>query len=618
MICSFAMATPLTGQILDHENRRPKIIGQVDLKTNEEEAITLQLSHLYVEDKDDFFYPWGFTLKVFQGQNYILSGNTVTPIINFTGKLSVPVVVNDGEDDSEIYKVEIEVNGINDPPVITGQGTLTTETNTPIALQFSNLVVNDPDNTYPNGFSMSIFAGANYTVNDRTVTPAPNFKGTLSVGVVVNDGVATSPVFNVQISVMNSNKTPVITGQLSLSTAQNQPFIIQFSHITVSDPDNTYPNGFTLTAYNGQNYSVNNTTVTPANNFTGTLSVKITVNDGNTDSAPFDLKINVNAYNNIPTITGQTPVVAREDETIPILTSYLTVADTDDTYPTGFRLVLSSGANYTFFNNAVKPVDNFNGVLPVTVSVVDPKGNASKTFPLMVSVTPINDPPQITKLETSPLLFELNKGPLALSKELDITDVDSDSIFIAQIAFQTEGYRPGNDELLFKNTVNIRGVFDPQLGVMALIGKASLAEYRDAIRALQYNYNNLVNPLLETKVVSISLNDGIDSSTPSQRMIRLGETIVTLDIPSGFTPNGDQANDTWIIKSLRADEQFGKALIRIYNKDGKMVHEAIGIDKAWDGRSNGDLLPADTYFYTIDLNVAYTRASFKGVVTILR
>lgn len=51
---------------------------------------------------------------------------------------------------------------------------------------------------------------------------------------------------------------------------------------------------------------------------------------------------------------------------------------------------------------------------------------------------------------------------------------------------------------------------------------------------------------------------------------------------------------------------------------GTLVYEATGLDKEWDGRHNGEELPTDTYYYTINLNLPYTSASFKGMVTILK
>ncbi|HZI24373.1 MAG TPA: gliding motility-associated C-terminal domain-containing protein, partial [Chryseolinea sp.] len=82
-------------------------------------------------------------------------------------------------------------------------------------------------------------------------------------------------------------------------------------------------------------------------------------------------------------------------------------------------------------------------------------------------------------------------------------------------------------------------------------------------------------------------------------------------------PNGDQQNDTWHINLLNTDE-VNKAMIKVFDKRGVMIHESIGFEKEWDGSSNGQTLPVDTYYYTIDLNLSYMKKTYKGTVAILR
>ena len=120
------------------------------------------------------------------------------------------------------------------------------------------------------------------------------------------------------------------------------------------------------------------------------------------------------------------------------------------------------------------------------------------------------------------------------------------------------------------------------------------------------------------KTLFFSVNDGKSDSERVQRDLVFGQAAVSLDIPTGFTPNGDLSNDTWKIIPLKSQEEFSNARIRVYNKAGILVYEAVGFDKEWDGRLNGELLPADTYFYTIDLNMNSPEGYLRGLVTILR
>jgi len=99
------------------------------------------------------------------------------------------------------YSVTLNVTHVNVAPVITGQLALSTTQYTPLTITFDKLLVTDPDNTYPTGFSMTIGAGANYTFSGNTITPSINFFGTLTVPVTVNDGLADSQPFNLSVTV---------------------------------------------------------------------------------------------------------------------------------------------------------------------------------------------------------------------------------------------------------------------------------------------------------------------------------------------------------------------------------------------------------------------------------
>jgi len=1023
-------------------NDAPVITGQNPLQTSEEQAITLQLTDLKVTDPDSPF-PTGFSLIVAAGSNYSVSGQTVTPANNFTGTLSVSVRVNDGFVDSAPFPLQITVTPVNDAPVITGQQALTTPEDRALTLEFANLTVSDPDNVYPNGFTMSVADGTNYSVSGRTITPDQNFNGTLTVPVTVNDGSVSSASFNVKVTVTPVNDAPVITGQNTVATTEDTPITILLTHLVVTDIDNTFPTGFSLTVQPGTNYTVGTgNRITPASNFTGTLSVSVTVSDGAASSAPFALQVAVTGANDPPVITGQNALSVQEDQSITLKLGDLTVTDPDNTYPEGFSLLITAGTNYTVSGLTITPTANFSGTLTVPVRVNDGTNN-SAPYNLQIQVTQINDAPgfavianqevtensgqhkititgvtkglnensqqltwvasssntdiislpatpisfvqtattailtydvqssragtvtisitvvdngsgvapnvntytqsfTITVSETNdaptldpinpvaiqedaplqtipltgitagpqetqdltvkvesnkPALFEIldvvytspqregtirykpaanangsalitvtvtdsglgspppnvnfikrsftltiqpvNDSPVFLStpiisvsvgelyeyeinvtdadgetialtapvkpawlaftnegngkarlkgtppegvsgatpvrlsakdpggspvlqefnivinarpvvkpitiqsqedkvvaftlqqfrdafadadndplKEITITalpkhgtmrlnggalqggesilipaasinqitytpvpeysgvdtlrwnasdgveysrnatyvniviqavndvpvvdgletdsleyevgnetprfitetfqavDVDDDSLASAEVGFRRQNHNPLNDRLLFTATSNITAVFDSQAGILSLTGKAPLAEYTTVIRSIQYNYVDLTQLALTTKNVYITLNDGKGFSETKDRPINLIYTFKDLDIPTGFTPNGDNANDLWKISSVKGVEQFKDAEIRVYDRRGVMIYEATGFDRPWDGTYQGQRLPVDSYFYTIDLK--YNRIKYKGVVTILR
>jgi gliding motility-associated-like protein len=443
-------------------NDAPVITGQQPLATNEDQPITLQFANLLVVDPDNT-YPTNFSIIIQTGTNYSFSGNVITPILNFTGTLTVPVRVFDGNANSAIFNLSIDVDPVNDAPSITGQKPLTTAEDTPFTLSLGDLTVVDPDDTYPTGFSLTVAPGTNYTAVGSIITPALNFNGLLSVNVTVNDGSTNSAVFPLQVTVSAVNTPPLITGQAVLTTNEDTPITVQLSHLTVVDPDDQYPNGFTLTLSSGSNYTISGNTVTPAANFSGNLTVPVRVNDGTNNSLPFNLSVKVNPVNDPPTITAQASLTINEDQFINLLMSHLTVSDPDNTYPTGFTMAIAAGSGYSVSGNRVTPNANFNGVLTVNVTVHD-GADASPTFPLSVTVNPINDPPTANGLAAS-LIAEDHPNEVAINLLNGFSDPeDASNLLSYQIVsndnptfFESIGINQTLGELKYKVKPNVFG-----------------------------------------------------------------------------------------------------------------------------------------------------------------
>ena len=115
---------------------------------------------------------------------------------------------------SNIATRNISVTAVNDAPVITGQAPLTMLVDTSLGIVFANLTVTDPDNTYPTGFTLTVLDGTNYTHVGNTITPTTGYIGALTVPVKVNDGVADSNTYNLNVSV-----TPLATQLLTVTPA---------------------------------------------------------------------------------------------------------------------------------------------------------------------------------------------------------------------------------------------------------------------------------------------------------------------------------------------------------------------------------------------------------------
>lgn len=115
-----------------------------------------------------------------------------------------------------------------------------------------------------------------------------------------SDGTLTSELATVTIQISLGNDVPVITGQEEIVIAKNGSVTIELADLTVVDSNDTYPGSFTLDVDDGGNYSRDGATITASEDFTGTLTVPVSVNDGQADSAVFQMEILV-------TPTGEPP-----------------------------------------------------------------------------------------------------------------------------------------------------------------------------------------------------------------------------------------------------------------------------------------------------------------------
>ncbi|HYG01464.1 MAG TPA: tandem-95 repeat protein [Chryseosolibacter sp.] len=596
-------------------NDAPVITGQNEVATNEDIPVTITLSHLIVTDPGNPELT-GVTVSVQAGTNYTVSGRTVTPDRNFSGTLTVPVSVSDGTNTSGIFNLSVTVNPVNDAPVINGQAVLNTYRNSSVIIEFSHLSVTDVDNVYPTGFLMSVMNGANYTVAGQSITPAADFVGTLSVQLQVSDGLASSQVFNFRVDVVPPpNVAPIIESHVTLGTYQNQAILLQLAHFQVTDPDNRYPDDFTLHVQDGENYSLNGHNVVPANNYSGTLTVPVRVRDQQSYSEWFNAAIQVIPVSQAPLITRQNFLRINEDDSLQLTFGDITVVDTDDDYPVGFSMAIGGGENYSVKDNYIVPNINYSGYLTVPVTVNDGT-NTSPSYSLLVLVDAINDAPHVSLEGDSVVLYSVTSSQVPVFQNFLVNDVDNDTLTLAEIVF-TEGYAGNVDTLICQVREDIRAVFDPDNRTLVLFGRSSVSAYQEFVRSIVYEFKGDPQVTPATRRLSVSVNDGQLRSNNVELKINFSSHEISLDIPTGFTPNGDGVNDTWTIvggETVLADG----VTIRIFNKRGIVVFETHSYVNEWDGRMNGVLLPADTYYYTVDVDNDLGKKRYKGVITLLR
>ena len=86
-------------------------------------------------------------------------------------------------------------------------------------------------------------------------------------------------------------------------------------------------------------------------------------------------------------------------------------------------------------------------------------------------------------------------------------------------------------------------------------------------------------------------------------------------VPDAFTPNGDQANDVFLVRGLIGDT----FRMTIFSRWGEVVYNTTDKTKGWDGLINGEPAMAGQYMYRIEVQDPEGTQTVKtGALLLLR
>ncbi len=131
------------------------------------------------------------------------------------------------------------------------------------------------------------------------------------------------------------------------------------------------------------------------------------------------------------------------------------------------------------------------------------------------------------------------------------------------------------------------------------------------------NNANIFNPTatpLQTTTYTVIVKNHFGCETTENVTVQVLDFEIIIN--TGFTPNEDGHNDTWIIKDI---EHFPDNHVQIYNRQGVLVFETDAYKNQWKGTylNTDKELPVGVYYFLLDLNDGITPTQ-KGSVTIIR
>jgi gliding motility-associated-like protein len=223
-----------------------------------------------------------------------------------------------------------------------------------------------------------------------------------------------------------------------------------------------------------------------------------------------------------------------------------------------------------------------------------------------------------------------------------VTWTFEDTSFIANEPFQLDF--PAGNQLIGVNAVNSSGCTAdtsamltnfplPVVGAVAVPSETVAGQTVELFATEDADYQyvwspeanlsdpSLFNPVAEVfettlfEVLVVDENGCESSDTALVVIVDVECDEDNIFIPNAFSPNGDGLNDIFRLTG----ERIESVSMVIYDRWGNRIFHADDAAAAWDGRADGQLMPADSYGYLVTVLCA-GNATFriKGNVTLIR
>jgi hypothetical protein len=353
------------------------ITSQSALSVTEDTPITLSLSDFSTNETAS-------NLTVLSGLNYTFDGLTITPSPNFNGILSVNVQASNGTNTSATFAAQVTVTPVNDAPIATSSNVSFVANTTDNAI---NLSISDIDSDTLTVTEATTDGNGSVVIAGQVLrySPEADFTGSETISYTVSDGTDSASA-TVTVTVTPEPIVLTVTGFAATVTQEDIPVQISLEDFTT----NIQATGMVILS--GTNYTVSDTTITPALNFNGTLSVNVQLSAGDVLAEIFVASITVQPVNDMPVVNNETRSTTSGTAINVNVLNNDTDVDNDTLIVTNINY--SGTGTATLNNNIISYTSaaSFTGTETITYEVSDGTEGVSGTLTVTVTAPPTPTP----------------------------------------------------------------------------------------------------------------------------------------------------------------------------------------------------------------------------------
>ncbi|END3382136.1 tandem-95 repeat protein [Vibrio alginolyticus] len=386
----------------------PPVAGATSYMVDEDNAITISDEQL-LANSSDVEGAVSIDSVTYSGTDGVFQDNgdgtyTFMPNENFSGDISLDVIVADEQGAIDETTAGITVIEVNDPPVA-GPTSYTIDEDSVLTFSESQILANASDIEGDVELVGISYEGSDgiFTVNgDGTCSFAPNenFNGQVQLDVTIQDENGATVDTHINVDVLPINDPPV-SGDLAYTINEDSSITLSQEQLLAKagDIDSENLEAINLSTDDNATIQYNDDgsyTITPDENYNGDLDLTFDIIDNDGGSVQVGLDITVNPVNDLPQAQDQQFTVEEDGTLLFTDTDLLEGASDIDGDDLSIENVLYTGADGVLTDNgdgtySFAPNENFNGDVQFTFDVSD--GTGSTPAFIDVSVTPVNDPP---------------------------------------------------------------------------------------------------------------------------------------------------------------------------------------------------------------------------------